>query len=286
MPLLLGAIGLIFFVIYEEKVAKSPLIRTIVFKNRTAAISYFGVFVHGITLWSSIYFRPLYFEGVKQFLPMLTGVTFLPQAVFVSPVAVATGIMVTKMGPLPLGHMVWLVPYYIGVWPASHSGHIHTSTVAWVWFNIIIGVGFSILFPTLMYPVQAGTGNRDIAFAVGIFGTMRVVGETVDTAIAGSLFQNQLRTNLLANPTLAVDAQRYSVDAQGLVPVIKAMSEGRVKGDLLQAYTDALKVVWGVMCALAGFAGLLSLGTKGLGLDRRLQTDQALKVRGRRRRKI
>ena len=28
-------------------------------------------------------------------------------------------------GPLPLGHMVWLVPYYIGVWPASHSGYTY-----------------------------------------------------------------------------------------------------------------------------------------------------------------
>ena len=114
---------------------------------------------------------------------------------------------------------------------------------------------------------------------------MRVVGETVGIAIAGTIFQNQLRTNLLANPTLAVDAQRYSVDAQGLVPIIKAMPEGSVKEDLLQAYTDALKVVWGVMCALAGFAGLLSLGTKGLSLDRRLQTDQALKVKEKKKKK-
>lgn len=278
VPLLLGAFGLIFFVIYEELVAKSPLIPMVVFKNRTASISYFGVFVHGITLWSSIYFRPLYFEGVKQFSPMLTGVAFLPQAVFVSPIAVATGIIVTKTG-----RYRWAV--WSG-WVFTTLGcgllviqDVHTSTVAWVWFNIIIGIGFGILFPALMYPVQAATSNKNIAFAVGIFGAMRVIGETVGIAIAGTIFQNQLRTNLLGYPSLAGDAQKYSVDAQGLVPIIKAMAEGPVKEDLLQAYTDALKVVWGVMCALAGVAGFLSLGTKGLSLDRRLKTDQALKVK-------
>ena len=46
------------------------------------------------------------------------------------------------------------------------------------------------------------------------------------------------------------------------------------KLDLLHSYADALKVVWVVMCALAGVAMVASAWTEGLALDRELGTEQ------------
>lgn len=48
VPLILGAAGLIAFVVYERFVATEPLIRLAVFGNRTAAVTYLGTFFHGI----------------------------------------------------------------------------------------------------------------------------------------------------------------------------------------------------------------------------------------------
>ena len=157
---------------------------------------------------------------------------------------------------------------------------VHTPTAAWVWFNIIVGIGFGILFPALMYPLQAATtavDPKNIASAVGIFGCMRVIGQTVGVAIGGAIFQNQIRSELSKSSLLASQASKYSQDAQELVPVIRAMTPGAEKDQLLQAYANALKVVWGVTCAISFVAGVASLWTEGISLNKKMTTDQGLK---------
>ncbi len=52
------------------------------------------------------------------------------------------------------------------------------------------------------------------------------------------------------------------------------MPAGPDKSDLIQAYADALKVVWVVMCAVAGLAMVASWWTVGFDLDRPLETEQ------------
>lgn len=52
VPLILGAAGLIVFVLYERYVAVEPMIRLSVFRNRTAVLGYFGTLLHGIVVWT------------------------------------------------------------------------------------------------------------------------------------------------------------------------------------------------------------------------------------------
>lgn len=52
VPLILGASGLILFVLYEKFVAAEPLIRLSVFGTRTAVVTYLGTVVHGIVVSS------------------------------------------------------------------------------------------------------------------------------------------------------------------------------------------------------------------------------------------
>ncbi len=93
-------------------------------------------------------------------------------------------------------------------------------------------------------------------------------------AIGGVIFQNQIRHNLSTYASLAPLASTYAKDASSLVQIIKTMAPGPDRHDLIQSYADALKVVWIVMCALSAVAMVLSAGTKGLDLDRELETEQ------------
>ena len=45
----------------------------------------------------------------------------------------------------------------------------------------------------------------------------------------------------------------------------------------MDAYANALKVVWAVMAGLVFVALVLSLGIKGLSLNAKMETEQALK---------
>lgn len=45
VPLILCGVAMVAFVIYEEFIPAEPMIRSIVFKNRTAAATYFATFI-------------------------------------------------------------------------------------------------------------------------------------------------------------------------------------------------------------------------------------------------
>jgi hypothetical protein len=87
VPLIACGLGIVAFVLHQEYVATEPLIRTSVFKTRTAAITYFASVIHGIILWSVLYYLPLYYEAVKGMSPIMAGVALFPQTFTVAPAA-------------------------------------------------------------------------------------------------------------------------------------------------------------------------------------------------------
>ena len=273
VPLLIGVAGLILFVIFEEYVAKEPLIRLDVFKNRTAAASYFETTIHGLILWCALYYLPLYYEAVKGETPILSGVSLFPQTFTVAPMAVVTGFIITKFG-----YYRWAI--WSG-WAITTLGigllyllDVHTSTVAWIFLNLISGVGMGLLFPSMAFAIQAATTNKDLAFAVAMFAFFRAFGQAIGVAIGGTIFQNQMKVKLAAYPLLAPRASEYAADASSLVQIIKSMQGGIAKDQLIQSYADSLKTVWAVMCGLAFVALLSSFFIESLDINRALETEQ------------
>jgi hypothetical protein len=67
VPLVLGVFGIVLFWTIEEYVVKEPMMPMRVFKERTALAGYIGTWVHGIILWSIIYYALLWvpFSFVK-----------------------------------------------------------------------------------------------------------------------------------------------------------------------------------------------------------------------------
>lgn len=96
VPLIIGIIGSAVFVVWEDRYAVEPLIRTIVVKNRTSAVAYLGGTIQGLTLWALLYCKrihsmanallipldlPLYFQATKGASQVKTGVDLLPGTV-------------------------------------------------------------------------------------------------------------------------------------------------------------------------------------------------------------
>ena len=273
VPLLIGVVGLISFIAFEEYVAKEPLIRLDVFKNRTAAASYFETTLHGLILWCLLYYLPLYYEAVKGETPILSGVSLFPQTFTVAPVSVATGITITKIGRYRWAIWVGWALTILGI-GLLYLLDVHTSTVAWVFLNLVSGVGMGLLFPSMAFAIQAATANKDLAFAVALFSFFRSFGQAIGVAIGGTIFQNQMKVKLRAYPLLAPNAGEYAADASSLVQIIKAMQEGTAREQLIQSYADSLKTVWAVMCGLAFVALLSSFFIRELDLDRAFETEQ------------
>ena len=253
------------------------MIRMVVFKNRTAAVTYVGTFLQGMILWSLLYYLPLYFEAVKGQTPTLSGISVFPETFTVAPAAVIVGILITKTGRYRWAIWAGWVLTTLGT-GLLYLMDVHTSTVAWVFLTLVSGLGLGMLFPSMAFAIQASSTNANLAFAIAMFAFFRAFGQAVGVAIGGTIFQNQMKIKLLAYPGLASKADQYSRDATSLVQIIKGMQDGVMKLQLQQSYADSLKIVWITMCGLSALGLVLSLMTKELDLNTPLETEQGIQA--------
>ena len=275
VPLILGAAGLVGFYFYEEHVSTEPVIRMIIFKNRNAAIAYSGDVIQSVVVFALLYYLPLYYEGIKGLSATTSGVALFPETFTVAPAAVVVGAAITKTG-----RYRWAV--WSG-WAITVLGlgilyllDVNTSTVQWIFLNLCAGLGTGFLYPALAFTLQSATSDEDMAFGVAMFSVLRVAGQALGVAIGGVIFQNQMQRNLRGYPELASQAVDLSKDASALAQIIQGMPLGQTRTDLSQAYADALKVIWAVMCGLSALGLLSSLFVRELSLDRLLVSPQQL----------
>ncbi|KIW92317.1 uncharacterized protein Z519_07301 [Cladophialophora bantiana CBS 173.52] len=279
VPLFVGGAGLIGFCFYEAYLAPEPLLRLSVFGNRTVNIAYMTTTLHGMVLWCILYYQPLYFEAVKGYTPVVSGVALFPATFTVAPMAVVTGLLITKFSAYRWA--IWLG------WGIATLGlglltilDVDTTIPQWIFIDLVSGIGLGILFPGLQFQVQAASTNKDMAFAVAMFVFFRSFGQALGVAIGGVIFQNQMVKNLQKYPAYAARASDLAKDAAALVEIIKNTPAGANKLDLRTAYTDSLRTVYIVIAALAGFSLVASLFIKGYDLNVGLETEQGLIVSG------
>ncbi|KAH7408154.1 major facilitator superfamily domain-containing protein [Phaeosphaeria sp. MPI-PUGE-AT-0046c] len=276
VPLIVSAAGIIAFIVHQEKFASHPLIRTSVFKTKSAALLYLTTVIHGIILWAILYFMPLYFEAVKGMGPIMAGVALFPWTFTVAPGAVATGIAIAVTGKYRWANWAGWFLATLG------SGLLillkpETSTPAWIFLNLVGGIGTGILFPAMALAVQASVAVRDQAYAANMFSFFRAFGQTLGVAIGGVVFQNQMKKKLLTYPLLADMASEYSKDAAGLVEIIKGMPAGVMKDQLRESYTDALKYIWIVATVFAGVSLIATLFIDEFDMDTEMETEMGFK---------
>lgn len=276
VPLIIGAVGLFVFSLYEYFLANDPIIPPKILQNRTAAVSFAGSFLQGLVLWCLLYYEPLYYEAVKEYSPVMSGVALFPATFTVAPSAAIVGILVTKFGRYRWAIWSGWFLSTLGVGLLCYMD-VDTNIPSFIFLNIVPGIGLGLLFPSIGFAIQASATNDTLALAVGMFSFFRAMGQAVGVAIGGVVFQNMMYHYLLDYPNLASMASEYSKDAAGLVQVIRAMPGGQQKLDLQTAYTDSLRIVYAVCCGVCGLGLGLSLLTESYDLNQALETTQGLR---------
>ncbi|CBF82817.1 hypothetical protein AN3383.2 [Aspergillus nidulans FGSC A4] len=279
-PLCLGVAGLAVFTVYSIK-ATDPMIPRSVFGNRSAVIAFITSGLQGLILWGALYYLPLYYQAVREFGPILTGVALFPQTFTVAPSAIVCGVLVTITGRYRWGLWVGWALSILGLGLLTLLDR-HTSTVAWIFLNIPSGLGLGFLTAAIVCTVQASATNKNLTVAVAMVVFFRAFGQAVGIAVGGVIFQNRMRHELLKYSEWRTTAEELSRDAAALVTVIQGMhseEEASRKNDLQMAYTDSLRIIWAFMAGIAGVGLILSLWVKKYDLNRALRTEQGVKER-------
>lgn len=205
----------------------------------------------------------------------MSGIALFPETFTVAPSGVIVGLLISRTG-----RYYWAV--YIG-WCLSTIGtgllcllDLNSGTITWIFLNIVPGVGIGMVLPSVALAVQASATAENLAIAVATSTSFRGFGQSIGVAIGGVIFQNRMKSNLLQYPALRSLANKYSGDAASAVEMIQRMHDGQVKGDLKQAYTDSLRIVWAFCCGISGLMFFISLFTESYDLNRTLVTRRCL----------
>ncbi|KAH7418703.1 major facilitator superfamily domain-containing protein [Cadophora sp. MPI-SDFR-AT-0126] len=280
VPLILGLVGLTGFTVYSFYISTEPLIRRTLFNTPTANVAYIGTLVQGLIVWSLLYFMPLYFEVVKNYSAITSAIAIFPFTFTVAPAAVIVGLVITKTGRYrPSLWIGWLLTT-LGMGLIIYLQQ-STNIPSWISISLVPGTGLGMLFSAQGFAAQASASNADLPFAGAMYSFFRAFGQTLGVAISGVIFQNTFRKRVLATAYSAF-ADEWSREASSFAQVVKAWSdtgeEGVMKEAVVMAYVESLRMVWCVMCVLAGGASVASLvWTREISLERNLETEQGFR---------
>lgn len=135
-----------------------------------------------------------------------------------------------------------------------------------------------MLFSAQGFAAQASACNADLPFAGAMYSFFRAFGQTLGVAVSGVIFQNTFKQKIEAT-AYAQHAVDWSREASSFVQVVKVWSregeQGVMREAVVNAYVESLRMIWVVICVLAGVAFVLSLVfIKEISLERELETEQ------------
>ncbi|KAK4084410.1 uncharacterized protein Triagg1_890 [Trichoderma aggressivum f. europaeum] len=187
-----GFVTIALFGIYENRVAKFPVMPTRLFRDRTSIAAYGLSIMHAMTFMSGSYWLPLYFQAVLGATSLLSGVYILPYVLALSFTSALTGVFIKKTGnyqiPIVSGLFIMTIGFglFIDLGARANWAKI-------IIFQIIAGIGVGPNFQSPLIALQTNVEPRDIGAATASFQFLRQLGTSTSVVIGGVIFDNEMQ---------------------------------------------------------------------------------------------
>ncbi|KAF7296868.1 MFS general substrate transporter [Mycena indigotica] len=262
LPLIIGCVGLVAFVVYEAFIPKYPIIPLSLMATRTAFAGYIQNFLSALVLSAIGYWLPVYFQACKGAGPIASGVDVFGITFTVAPVSAVTGILVNRTGRYR--PQMWL-GWALMILGTALLGTLdeHSSRGKAIGYQILIGAGIGFAYVAAYFPVLAPIEVKYNAQALAWFFFLRQFALIWGVTIGGTILQNKL-TDALPAEFLAQFPGGTQI-AFTIIPSISSLSP-ELGGQVKHAFAEAFKLLWDVLAGLAGAGMLVSWLMKGLPL--------------------
>ncbi|KAK8115463.1 Major facilitator superfamily domain- general substrate transporter [Apiospora sp. TS-2023a] len=264
-PFLLGAALLATFAFYEGRplAGAAPAMPHHIFRSRTASLTLFGGFIHGILLFPLLLYLPLFYQAIELESQIGSAVTLLPASVTSVLSAIASAIIVGIVGK----------GYRWGLWISwvlvvagsgllimldqSSNSHMRRG------LPVIWAAGVGSLLRLTQLPIQASLKNvDDTGIAVSLLLSFRVLGGIVGLAIGSAIFNSIFAQHVPAIRSIpgsdALGLPQTAGEAIGFIPALRTIQlSGEDLRTVQEAYLAAMRTIFYAMTGFAG-SGLLS----------------------------
>ncbi|KAJ3005277.1 hypothetical protein NUW54_g4410 [Trametes sanguinea] len=253
-PLIIGAIGIIFFFVIEVFWLKRPTVPSFLFTSRTTLSGYLGTFFHGIVSIALIYYIPIYFQATQGASAIGSGVDMLPIVLVIPISAVVTAATVQKFHRYRPQNRVGWVMMVVGFGLLSILTE-RSSRADYIGLQIPVSVGVGMIWISTPFAILAPLPFSNSAHALSFFMFARSFAQCWGIVIAGAIVQNVLQNQL---PKAFLDTLPEGAQiAYAAIPTISSIRDETVRAEVRTAFAHATRLVWHVMIGFAG-AGLLS----------------------------
>jgi EmrB/QacA subfamily drug resistance transporter len=190
LPLALGVLLLVVFVVLQARFSKAPLVPLRIFRSRSVTGGNIVMFMMFAALFGSWYFETLFMQHVLGYSPLQAGLAFLPQTVLIAAGAQITARLVPRFGPRPLILAGTLTAGAGLAWLAQAT--TSSSFVAGLLGPfLLIGIGMGLAVTPIAVAGTAGVPPSDAGLASGLLNTSRTVGASIGLAALATIAANR-----------------------------------------------------------------------------------------------
>ncbi|OJX79802.1 MAG: MFS transporter [Leifsonia sp. 71-9] len=201
----LGAIGILAFILIEMRMKDDALIPLKLFRSNTFSMAtIIGVFV-GFGMFGAMLTLPLYLQLVLGATPTESGLQMLPMILGLMISSIASGQIIARTGHYRQFPIIGTALLSGGFFYLTFIKYDYS-----YWFiagaMLLIGLGLGQLMQTLTIASQNSVGVRDMGVATSASTFFRQIGGTLGTAVLLSLLftvmPSNIKTSLADEPTL------------------------------------------------------------------------------------
>ncbi|MBV8453226.1 MAG: MFS transporter [Deltaproteobacteria bacterium] len=177
----------------------SPMLPLSFFRNHTFTATSIVGFLINLAFYGLIFDLSLYWQQIKKFTPLITGLAFMPMTVIVVVANILAGYASTKLGaraPIVVGQLIFAVGCFLllRIDVTTHYGAL------W-WETVLIGAGIGLTVPPMTSALLGTVDRKQSGVASGVLNTTRQIGSVIGVALFGSLIAN--RTHFVAGLQIA-----------------------------------------------------------------------------------
>ena len=261
-----GAAALIWTFVMVERAVEHPMVDVTLFLDRRFSAACAAVTIAFFALFGFVFLITQFFQFVRDYSALQTGVRFLPVAVSIAAASLIGGALAPRLGTKAVVTPGLVLMGASFLWISTIGADVDYAMVV-VPQMVMLGVGIGLVstpatesIMQVLPPARAGVGSA-------VNDATRELGGTLGVAVVGSLFSFQYGDRLVELLTGRVDAatSNAAADSVGLAHALALRMPG-LEGAVDSAFMHGLAVsctVVGTLCLVGAVAALVSLPGTG-----------------------
>ncbi|KAK9466135.1 major facilitator superfamily domain-containing protein [Lipomyces arxii] len=246
LPLSVAIFALYIYI--ELEVAVEPIIPVQLLKDRTIFGASFCNWFMTMSVYSLLFYIPLYFVSVRDFSETKAGSSLISNFVGVAVGSFGSGIYMRSTGQYYKLALVCAGLYILGTGLVISLG-LHTSMWLVIIYTFLPGVAYGALLTITLIALIAAVPHEFQAVTTSIQYGFRGTGSTLGVAVASSVFQNTL-TKSLQGRIYGSDSAQIINRILESVDSVKSLPPYLIP-TVREAYLDASRAVF-ILCCILG----------------------------------